>query len=91
MSQTKKRARDTTGIEAEVFDEFFSKLETERSVLIAKLKKLRENNELDSLEKILNAFEEEEQNGVWIFDLYLVCSFNSEGWDTHSTLLVKGR
>jgi hypothetical protein len=53
------------GIEAEIFDEFFSKLETEGvSVLIAKLKKLRESNELDSLEKILNAFEEEEQNGA---------------------------
>lgn len=54
------------GIEDEVFDDFFSKLETAKvpAALIAKLKKLRENNELDTMEKILNILKGEEQNGA---------------------------
>jgi len=57
---------DLMGIEDEIFDEFFSKLETAEvpAALIAKLKRLRESNELDSMEKILNILEEGEQNGA---------------------------
>jgi hypothetical protein len=60
------KGSDLMGIEDEIFDDFFSKLETAKvpAALIAKLKKLRESNELDAMEKILNILKGEEQNGA---------------------------
>ena len=54
------------GIEDEIFDDFFSKLEIAKvpAALVAKLKKLRESNELDSTDKILHALKEDEKNGA---------------------------
>lgn len=54
------------GIEDEIFDDFFSKLEIAKvpAALVAKLKKLRESNELNSKDKILRALKGEEKNGA---------------------------
>lgn len=54
------------GVEDEIFDDFFSKLETAKlpAAVITKLKKLRESNELTSMDKILAILRGEKKNGA---------------------------
>lgn len=54
------------GMEDEIFDDFFSRLEIAKvpAALVAKLRKLRESNELDCTDKILQALKDDEKNGA---------------------------